>query len=98
MSKHTPGDWYVSHNELTSDSLPGRNTIATMAVWLPHAEEEQRANARLMAAAPDLLEALNAIIAVDEKSPLVIMHPSVRTQLIVALDDARKAIAKAEGQ
>ncbi len=98
MSKHTPGDWYVSHNELTSDSLPGRNTIATMAAWLPHAEEEQRANARLIAAAPCLLEALRMMTShycnLVRSGDAGNWEPDAEPEVM----QARAAIAKAEGQ
>lgn len=66
MSGHTPGEWHV-HEVPTSISvrthsavLPGRRmgAVAAMAIHpLSAFADEGRANARLIAAAPDLLAA-----------------------------------------
>jgi len=96
---HTPGPWKVD-KEL--NSFRGQWLIAIdvgdrgrgMAV----AETiggtgDERANARLIAAAPDLLNALQAIVKslADQDDEGMIEHAQ---QMI----DARAAIAKAEGQ
>ena len=65
MSKHTPGPW--SSNHLTSAPLKewslkvkkGRRVIAEV----PYQDYTTWTNARLIAAAPDLLEALRAAVA-----------------------------------
>ena len=88
MSKHTPGPW--SSNHLTSAPLKewslkvkkGRRVIAEV----PYQDYTTWTNARLIAAAPDLLEALRAAVADwDEEVS--------RGRW---LDAARAAIAKAE--
>ena len=88
MSKHTPGPW--SSNHLTSAPLKkwslkvkkGRRVIAEV----PCQDYTTWTNARLIAAAPDLLEALRAAVADwDEEVS--------RGRW---LDTARAAIAKAE--
>ncbi|HCF7143612.1 hypothetical protein APA44_21535 [Pseudomonas aeruginosa] len=60
MSKHTPGPWQWSHGRLLHN-VPGEysDTILDIQdkVWRPTEED-----ARLIAAAPDLLEALQACI------------------------------------
>jgi len=61
MSKHTPGPWQLNHLDKTqvcdSDSKSrGCSPIAFVAPIGPL--DERRANARLIAAAPDLLDAL----------------------------------------
>lgn len=91
-AKHTPGPWdYALHTVegvqtfnamVTRDDAPLCLVIADMVEGTP---EEQNANARLMAAAPDLLAALKAVVAVADR----------RT---VEFDAARAAIAKAEGR
>lgn len=62
MSRHTPGPWKVDpkHDEhvITEDSL----TVASMDIFRPDA----LANARLIAAAPELLEAARAILQCRE--------------------------------
>lgn len=63
MSKHTPGPWYVSKRNprLVIESGPRGNAIAKTGVKLGVCSQEQaEANARLIAAAPDLVFQLQA--------------------------------------
>jgi hypothetical protein len=61
MSKHTPGPWVVYDD--SNDGKTNRIEIAargkTVARIYHSVPEEDLPNARLIAAAPDLLEALN---------------------------------------
>jgi len=100
-SKHTPGPWVVhqrprepyehGHHVTTEDGL----TICSVTYQLPSrtpmgVEETKRiANARLIAAAPDLLEALSGCVEHME-------HSTPQGQ--AAYEAARTAIAKATGQ
>jgi len=67
MSEHTPGPWTVmlrkSCHAIERESVAGqagtRRLIARTNWWTP--VEEQYANALLIAAAPDLLEAAKAM-------------------------------------
>lgn len=59
MSKHTPGPWYLGEYAEVYGPV-GYGQIAGMS---PNSNIEQRkANARLIAAAPDLLEALQIVV------------------------------------
>lgn len=65
MSKHTPGPWviYGSGGPWERDlaiRAPNWGCVAQVTVdpSMPHWDEPQRANARLIAAAPELLAAL----------------------------------------
>ena len=69
MSPRTPGPWVVSAMTPTRvDTIDGSFSIS----WGGHGEfaypRERRAeaNARLIAAAPDLLEALKSLVALSE--------------------------------
>ena len=90
MSKHTNGPWsriiadgyIVKHPQIYSDTGPVAN-----ATWLGDSRlDELNANARLMAAAPDLLDVAEMVLALAtiDTSP----------ELIKA---ATAAIAKARG-
>lgn len=72
QTQHTPGPWYVfhsAHRGRFDDDGPGAfsigdaptarsaNILCSRYEW-PERAEEMKANARLMAAGPDLLEAL----------------------------------------
>lgn len=102
MSKHTPGPWYVfhsAHRGRVDDDGPGAfsigdaqtaysaNILCSRYQW-PERAEEMKANARLIAAAPDLLEALQSIL--DDG-----LHCDVVPHLHAK---ARAAIAKATGE
>lgn len=95
MSKHTPGDWIVSGDSIvTSDETICIATIETDGGY-EATRDEREANSRLIAAAPELLEALKAVIkdvCVPQSD-----HPWAIQQR-EAHELARKAIAKAEGQ
>lgn len=91
-AKHTPGPWDIEYGN--SDSSGGGQwyEVGPAKVWYSYRssdEEEQRAqaNAHLISAAPDLLEALQ-VIAADSRwlsgEPTLLM--------------ARAAIAKATGE
>lgn len=99
MSKHTPGPW-VAVNEGTKaepmmtvkaariSGQPPRHCVAICATG-DSVQEMEDANAALIAAAPDMYEALKAF------------HPSqIKAQgdLARAWETARAAIAKAEGR
>lgn len=67
--KHTPGPWFEQTGfaddvEITADSRQGMVAICAMDLdFTGHIGVEQEANARLIAAAPDLLEALETLDA-----------------------------------
>lgn len=80
MSAYTPGPWKAEGPRVYADRKGG-SLIATMA-WFPG---EEAANARLIAAAPELLEALRVLVENGGIGPESMF------------DDARAAIAKATG-
>ena len=77
---HTPGPWGFEESTKTIRAVPQNYWLATMDSWDGAVDHE--ANARLIAAAPDLLEALEEMV--DE---------SINREV-----KARAAIAKARGQ
>lgn len=86
MSKHTPGPWGVYLNNDTNQFEIFHDEGRGFGHMLARVEGEKgrfAANARLIAAAPDLLEALQDIVARNE------------IQNWFNLDKARAAIAKA---
>jgi len=95
MSKHTPGPWEIKyHPDPCYKYISGPEHIAlAQVVW--RVEEEDRspvceANAHLIAAAPELLDALCYLLeASSGQGP--------HEQWLAAMDQARAAIAKATG-
>jgi len=85
MSKHTPGPWTFVHE----GGIDGGYFIDAKedVVVLPRGRLTE-ADARLIAAAPDLLAALKLLVAFGEGS---------FAQAVGAWEQARAAIAKAEG-
>ena len=96
MSKHTPGPWTA--NKPTRDNgraeiHAGCMLVAQAFNWMLDAEGDEQcwADARLIAAAPELLEALKALD--------VLFSPCVRDSTQADwIDKARAAIAKATGE
>jgi hypothetical protein len=81
MSKHTPGPWEFSHTWV--QTVDKKTPIANFNFYA-----STEANARLIAAAPELLEALRNIISDIEPT-----DPNDRLWV-----GARAAIAKATGE
>jgi hypothetical protein len=97
MSKHTPGPWEVDSNaqgELLVMSRDGA-AIAVVPVGAYGRSERSQPNARLIAAAPELLEALRHVMqALDLVTPgRAADSPAARSLRV-----ATAAIAKAEGK
>lgn len=92
MNKHTPGPWTVVNWGTKSKIIHGLLCIATTGNQQTSSETD--ADARLIAAAPELLEALHRVVGelvyMDEKLPY--------SNANAALDIVRAAIAKAEGK
>ena len=90
MSKHTPGPWVIKEidrNEGVRISC-GLVGCGCRVYGMPEGE----ANARLIAAAPDLLAALESVLTIGG------IDQSPGTNGRVVLHQVRAAIAKARGQ
>ena len=102
MSKHTPGPWKIDLKSRNSLGVAQKvifvehphlenHQVAVAYVFGGNTKsiEEAEANARLMITAPELLEALKALVAcIDETRGMNAWS---------ALEQANKAITKAEG-
>lgn len=87
MSKHTPGDWFVDHTPERALSIFDSATcgilIAEIAGEADHPEVE--ANAILIRAAPELLEACRlAILRLDQLDDSGDIGPSENYKAILA--------------
>lgn len=94
MNNHTPGPWTFENDEESLDqwlvrapSTDNNDIVATVPKTgdSEYDNEVVYFNAHLIAAAPELLDALKCILAITDRN-----H--------VAWDAARAAIAKAEGR
>lgn len=97
-AQHTPGPWEVDlcDNGAFAVYVPpavdmGWTTVITSRGQLPDRAAESHANARLITAAPELLEALMRLLSENDKM-------TQRINLLGACEQARAAIAKATGQ
>jgi len=103
MSKYTPGPWTFSKSDMFGDLrfyvaqsdaapyTPNFSDVATLIAETVPSERQyiQEANARLIAAAPELLEALQELLS--ESSDGIATSPLTRNK-------AHAAIAKATGE
>lgn len=111
-AEHTRGPWATEDTTLgvcrliiSVEELPcveihptAEENRVVAYVPIDYAEKEQRANARLIAAAPDLLDALKGLRIRDECfCDMAIGHPLMRSHSDVCIA-ARAAITKAEGR
>lgn len=86
MSKHTPGRWWADSIEVGA----GPSMQVKIAKVGGATYEEAKANAKLLAAAPELLEALQALTHAFQYNVSVAYTAS-------CVRDAEAAIAKATG-
>ena len=95
MNKHTPGPWYPHYakaDHCLSSSVWGQEPGNQVAVIGGKSLEAMNANARLIAAAPAMYEALQIMVRaanVDEIDPLV---------MFASIERAKGALAQAEGR
>ena len=89
ISKHTPGPWSI-WPDTNSRLQVGPSTNYSVAEMCITPLDGQEANARLIAAAPDLLSALNAMLTHMGMDEDEWNKPT--------FDQARAAIAKANGE
>lgn len=97
MSKHTPGPWYHTGREF-NDVRDSDDELVAVALHLRVGQperslQEAEANARLISAAPDLLEALELMYACYA-DPSWISHKQQEDKIHAQV---RSAIAKATG-
>jgi hypothetical protein len=97
-TKHTPGPWRAeesAHQQefshwIGTTSLKVMPRQSTIAAVLNAGSEESAANARLIAAAPELLAGCRALLAIYDEH--------LGGSGLQGVRDARAAIAKAEGR
>ncbi len=87
MAKHTPGPWRAEEREVVTYLGHPIAEVLDTAEGLEGSDAEADANARLIAAAPDLVAALEMILAGVDSGQL--MQQSI--------DQARAAVVKAKG-
>ena len=92
-AKHSPGPWTAASQDIDTNEIPikcGKSILARVAPR-PHWDATQEANARLIASAPELLEALKNLVSMGwNDSPLCKVYEK-------EIQAAEKAIAQAEG-
>lgn len=84
----TPGPWKFSFEGVDPEWAIVTNAHGLIVANV-NADSRQEANARLIAAAPELLEALRGVVAMQYSKP---------SFLAASMEQARAAIAKAEGR
>lgn len=87
--KYTPGPWIASGSTIWKTDADGNEDEIADAWDHGRGEEQTQANAHLIAAAPDLLEAAISLVANLEEGDFI---------SITRIDAMNTAIAKAEGR
>lgn len=102
MSKHTPGPWVLSYDQGSTRDIVSEKEQLTICMvrrsWV--SPDAYQANAQLIAAAPELLEAAKLVLAWYDAEDDHSQEPDFykRIEMCRASESAiRSAIAKAEG-
>lgn len=95
---HTPAPWLVGEDQCVDECWSIVTTTGGAIIANVNDKAARKANARLIAAAPDLLEALiEAQIALDLAKCTFSEFGVIRPQVNIALAQVIAAIAKAKG-
>jgi hypothetical protein len=94
---HTPGPWEVAYLDQNEQSVVKAKYHEICTCWhhcVSSIEKEMHDNARLIAAAPDLLKALQDLFGADMEH---VLRGDGKPDQLEAISKARDAIAKATG-
>jgi hypothetical protein len=94
MEQHTPGPWVWGYYGMNDEWV--RTGDGEAVVPVGYNQSEREANARLIAAAPELLAALKRAIEVLDAEGIT--YGNCDDEPLDVLNAARAAIAKAEGK
>lgn len=100
-AKHTPGPWFIKETGQWPETnhWMGIYSENKKTYWIAKVEgwgEEAEANARLMSAAPEMLEALETLLSAKEMKEIGAQeYPATKEK---AWNMARAAITKAKGE
>lgn len=98
---HSPGPWTVHGDNHTLIGCDDQKMMLAEVLWQHvctewgRSLETAQANTRLMAAAPELLQALKAMIPANEAARRAMLKIGMTDRMI---DNARAAVAKAQGE
>lgn len=104
MHKHTPGPWVVKDDGEGPHIMAGEIDIATaVGPFANGQQQEAEANARLIAAAPELLSIAQRASEWERKYPAYRIYSegeirSIAVEMTAIVKDADAVIAKVEGQ
>jgi hypothetical protein len=96
-TKHTPGPWHIHDTEPFTVCGPDGDSVAGADAF-KRSMEENGANARLIAAAPELLMALIWLVDLKAKKDAAGKNSEYEEEKILAWAGARAAILKAVGE
>lgn len=97
MNKHTPGPWFSQYDDNGFYEI-GSEAVSLRVAFTYSEYDTDEANARLIAAAPDLLAALQTAKILLEASYLDHEGTPNGQVIFTGLEAAREAIAKAQGE
>jgi hypothetical protein len=105
MGTHTPGPWFYTQEGKDAFGIverDGASILHMQALQNSTGASHLEANARLIAAAPDLLDALDRLIFAAQSRDITMGCPinlmTVKAELAAAAKHARAVIAKAKGE
>lgn len=89
---HTPGPWILGTYDHAVHNITGPKGEMPFIATIPSGRDNREANARLIAAAPDLLAALQAMMTIAEITTAANQDGLINCDILAK---ARAAIAKA---
>ena len=94
---HTPGPW-INEEGRDHTHVVGESAVVAMLPRWPVAADEQEANARLIAAAPEMADTLRNLVLTVEWARKALTNTEFDSTLYMLVSDARALLAKIEGK
>ena len=91
-TQHTPGPWILANSDAYNTVVIAQG--AEICTVIEHQGGDRKANSRLIAAAPELLAALKALLSDAED----VGFEGISVEAFDSIHAARAALAKAEGR
>ena len=97
MNNHTPGPWQADNCKVYKEPFNLRSSEIAVCVSPRRSYSEEKANAEMMATAPELYKALGAFLSLIIDHYVALEKLGAKDEVDVCMNDAERVMVKAQG-